>query len=65
MYGFLAWAIPEKKTNRGVEDMEFPWVNYKQCRISRGDQEKIMEFPPRGLFRPESFRWYTTVNTIL
>ena len=31
-----------KKRGGGVEDMEFPGVNWKQSAISKGDQEKIM-----------------------
>ena len=30
MKPFLHWAIPEQKTKRGVEDMEFPGVLKKE-----------------------------------
>ena len=49
----LNWAIPEKKKQGGVENVEFPGVlkkyhvdfpgvNNKKNGISRGDREEIM-----------------------
>ena len=41
---FLHWAIPEKKSKQGVEDMEFPGV-LKKLQLEFPEVIKKVEFP--------------------